>query len=250
MGIIGGRLGYRLLTRIAPAGGRHRLDGSAYADRSKLEVLFGTSLWDTIRGRTVIDFGCGAGDDSVEMARRGAIRVVGVDIQESLLETGRNKARAVGVDSICTFQSTAPGPADVIVCLDSFEHFEQPELILLLMRKLLLPGGVVIASFGPTWYHPLGGHLFSVFPWAHLVFAEQALLKWRSDFKNDGASRFAEVAGGLNQMTIRRFEHIVKQSPLKLDTLELVPIRALRSLHTRLTREFTTATVRCRLSPR
>jgi hypothetical protein len=55
----------------------------------------------------------------------------------------------------------------------------------------------------------LGGHLFSVFPWAHLIFSEQALIRWRSDFKSDGATRFSEVAGGLNQMTIRRFERLI-----------------------------------------
>ncbi len=35
------------------------------------------------------------------------------------------------------------------------------------------PHGAVYASFGPTWYHPLGGHLFSVFPWAHPIFSEK-----------------------------------------------------------------------------
>lgn len=76
-----------------------------------------------------------------------------------------------------------------------------------MMSALLEPKGEVIASFGPTWYHPLGGHLFSVFPWAHLLFSEKALLRWRSDFKTDGATHFGEVAGGLNQMTVDRFEN-------------------------------------------
>lgn len=250
MGIVGGRLGYELLKHLAPRGGRSKLDGSAYAGRSKLEVLLGPSFWDTIRGRTVIDFGCGAGADTIEMARRGAARVVGVDIQERLLERAREDARLAGVGDVCTFGPSAPGPADVIVSLDSFEHFARPDEILAVMHGLLTPGGVVVASFGPTWHHPLGGHLFSVFPWAHLVFTERALLRWRSEFKDDGATRFGEVAGGLNQMTIARFERIVASSPLRLESLELVPIRRIRQLHNRITREFTTAIVRCRLVAR
>ncbi len=51
------------------------------------------------------------------------------------------------------------------------------------MNTLLQPAGEVLVSFGPTWYHPLGGHLFSVFPWAHLIFSEKALIRWRSTFK-------------------------------------------------------------------
>lgn len=105
-------------------------------------------------------------------------------------------------------------------------------------------------SFGPTWRHPLGGHLFSVFPWAHLMFSEQALIRWRSTFKTDGATRFSEVAGGLNQMTIARFERLIADSPLQFASLELVPIKKLRPFHNRVTREFTTAVVRCRLIKR
>ncbi len=96
--------------------------------------------------------------------------------------------------------------AEVIVSLDSFEHFGDPAGVLAVMHDLLKPGGVIIATFGPTWYHPLGGHLFSVFPWAHLLFSEQALIRWRADIRSDGATRFGEVEGGLNQMTIARFE--------------------------------------------
>ena len=136
---------------------------------------------------------------------------------------------------------------DIIISLDAFEHFAEPAAVLRVMDGLLKPEGQVVASFGPTWYHPLGGHLFSVFPWAHLLLSEEALIRWRSGFKTDGATRFGEVAGGLNQLTIREFERIVAESPFQFATLEPVPIRKLRRLHNRLTREFTTSVVRCRL---
>ena len=115
------------------------------------------------------------------------------------------------------------------------------------MSQLLKPSGCVLAAFGPTWYHPLGGHPFSVFPWAHLIFTEKALIRWRSDFKTDGATRFCEVAGGLNQMSIARFEKIVADSPFRFSEFETVPIRSLKAFSNNLTREFTTAIVRCKL---
>ena len=58
------------------------------------------------------------------------------------------------------------------------------------------------------------------------------------------------MAGGLNQLTIREFERTVTESSFQFASLESVPIRKLRWLHNRLTREFTTAIVRCRLVKR
>jgi SAM-dependent methyltransferase len=240
---------YRILKRIAPQPGG-ACDGSAYAKGSKLSVLLGAGFVARIAGKVVVDFGCGEGDDAIEMARRGAARVIGVDIREDVLQTARAKAAAAGVGEICRFGFSAEEPADFVISLDAFEHFEAPGEILRLMDALLKPGGEVLVSFGPTWYHPLGGHFFSIFPWAHLIFSETALIRWRSDFKSDGATRFGEVAGGLNQMTIARFEEVVAHSPLRFESCELAPIRKLRPLHNRLTREFLTAIVRCRLVKR
>ena len=249
MGFIGGTLGYRVLKRVGGRGESARMDGSAYRERSKLEVLLGPTFWDAIRGRTVIDFGCGTGAEAVEMAERGARQVVGVDVQEHLLGQARAAAARAGVSDRCTFATSTDVRADVILSLDAFEHFDDPAGILRIMHGLLAPGGRVLAAFGPTWYHPLGGHLFSVFPWAHLLFTERALIRWRSDFKSDGATRFSEVAGGLNRMTIARFERLVAASPFRVARLETVPIRRLAPIANRLTREWTTAIVRCELLP-
>ncbi len=223
------------------------LTGAAYQGTSKLRVLLGDELLGRVHGKTVIDFGCGEGREAIELAQHGAKCVIGLDIREDLLERARQNAIAAEVASICRFGSSAEEKADIILSLDSFEHFADPAGILKTMADLLRPGGEVLVSFGPTWYHPLGGHLFSVFPWAHLIFSERALIRWRADFKSDGATCFHEVAGGLNQMTIKRFENLVAESPLRPVKIETVPIRKLRRLHNRWTREFTTAIVCCQL---
>ena len=49
-----------------------------------------------VRGRTVLDFGCGSGENSLVLARRGA-RVVGVDLSESLLRLARRRLEVNGV---------------------------------------------------------------------------------------------------------------------------------------------------------
>ena len=236
----------KLLRRISPSG-PSSLSGAAYASKSKLEILLGKEFLRSMVGKTVIDFGCGEGAEAIDLALQGARCVIGIDIREDLLELARQRALVAGVHHLCRFSTCATELADIIVSLDAFEHFDNPAEILRTMYTLLKPQGEVVASFGPTWYHPLGGHLFSVFPWAHLIFSEKALIEWRSGFKSDGARTFSEVAGGLNQMTIRGFERIIAASPFCLSKLDLVPIRKVRLLHNRWTREFTTAVVRCRL---
>lgn len=240
---------YRILKSLSP-GAPNCCSGRFYEGKSKLLVLLGADFFSRIAGKVVIDFGCGEGSQAVEIAKKGAKRVTGIDICEHALQAARQKALNAGVHDTCLFASSTTERADVVVSVDAFEHFADPAGILRLMDALLLPSGEALVSFGPTWYHPLGGHLFSVFPWAHLVFSEMALIRWRSTFKTDGATRFSEVTGGLNQMTIAKFEELVADSPLKIANLELVPIKRLRCLHNRLTREFTTASVRCRLVKR
>lgn len=253
MGFIGGSLGYRLLKRINPGGARDNCSGDGYAGRSKIEVLFDKSVWSDVQGKTVVDFGCGTGTEAIEIARRGARRVIGLDIRESVLAAGREAAMSAGVSDRCVFATRTDEKADVIFSLDAFEHFDDPAHILGVMRDLVKDDGCALVVFGPTWYHPFGGHLFSVFPWAHLLFTEHALIRWRADFKNDGATKLSEVEGGLNQMTIRRFETLVARSDWMFKSLECVPIRQARQLHlpaNALTREFLTSVVRCSLRPR
>ncbi|MCU1293995.1 MAG: hypothetical protein JWP08_2845 [Bryobacterales bacterium] len=247
-------LQYQLLKRMFPVtrGTESAVapEAAALDGASKLTRHLGSQLIQQVQGKTVMDFGCGEGCEAVALARAGARRVIGVDIRPSILEIARRNAVAAGVQDICTFTTSPQSMADVIVSIDAFEHFADPLSILNAMNEVLSSSGKVVVSFGPTWYHPLGGHTFSVFPWAHLVFGEDALIRWRSDFKSDGAKKFSEVAGGLNQMTIRRFEEIVRSSSFEFEHFEAVPIRQFRRFHNRLSREFTTAVIRCSLVKR
>jgi 2-polyprenyl-3-methyl-5-hydroxy-6-metoxy-1,4-benzoquinol methylase len=238
----------RILRKLWP-NGPDACTGSAYMGKSKLSLLLGEDFLAKISGKTVIDFGCGEGAEAIEMARHGA-RVIGIDVREDILRSARQRALSAGVENRCFFTPSTAEHAEIITSLDSFEHFADPAEVLRIMARLLCPTGQVFVSFGPTWYHPLGGHLFSVFPWAHLILAEEALIRWRSTFKTDRATRFNEVAGGLNQMTIGKFEDLIEASPFQFASLQLIPIRKLRHLHSSLTREFTTAVVRCQLVKR
>jgi SAM-dependent methyltransferase len=243
-------LQYRILRHLYPGGKWDTCTGENYQGRDKLEVLFGPRIWEAIKGKRVLDYGCGEGKECISMLQHGAKYVVGFDIVPQMLELGREHARQAGVEDRVEFTDTENGQFDIIISIDAFEHYADPAAILKKFDSLLAPQGCICVSFGPPWKHPLGGHLFSVFPWAHLIMSEKALLRWRADFKADGATSFTEVRGGLNKMTIARFEKIVEESKFQFQWFEAVPIKRRRWMpffHNQWTREWLTSIVRCQL---
>jgi SAM-dependent methyltransferase len=243
MGFLTGSIANTILNRYCWA-----KPGSAstirYDGTSKLEKLFGPSIWEEFAAKTVIDFGCEFGNECREIQAHGAKRVIGLDIRPQVLEIARQNSSGI------EYAETTTEKADVILSLDSFEHYPDPGAVLKAMHELLAPNGHVVVSFGPIWKHPLGGHNFSVFPWAHLLFSEAALIQWKNQFSTKPISRFSEVDEGLNGMTIKRFIWFVESSPLKFKTLTIKPIRKTRWLHNRFTREFLTSVIQCRLEHR
>jgi tRNA (mo5U34)-methyltransferase len=59
---------------------------------------FADSIPSDLSGKTVLDIGCNAGFYSIEMKRRGALRVVGIDSDERYLSQARYAARVLGTD--------------------------------------------------------------------------------------------------------------------------------------------------------
>ena len=244
---IGGEVGYRFLRWLKPKGEFQKAGEFRASYIPVIKRVVGDDGWESLRDKTILDFGCGIGVGSVEMARHGARRVIGLDIRQDALDVAKESAEKAGVSAICTFCDAADERVDVIVSMNAFEHFDDPAGVLRAMCEMLKDDGFVLLSFGPTWYHPLGGHLFSVFPWSHLLFSEEAQIRWRSDFKTDGATRFQEVAGGLNMMTIKRFVSLVDESGFRFRSFRPVPIKPLAWAHHRLTRECTTSVLDCTL---
>jgi len=245
--LIGGEVGYQILRALWPRGAEEDRNGDDSDATTSLTVLLGPAALESFAGKTVLDFGCGTGSHCVEIARRGATRVIGLDIRESVLQRAREAAARASLSDRCRFVTAWDDPCDFVLSMNAFEHFGDPAAALAEMRRLVRTSGRILIAFGPPWLHPLGGHLFSVFPWSHLIFTESALCRWRRDFKDDGAQRFHEVDGGLNKMTVRRFERLVERTGFQIDALEAIPIRPLRWAANRVTREFTTSFVRCAL---
>jgi tRNA (mo5U34)-methyltransferase len=94
-----------------------------------------------LTGKTVLDIGCNAGFYSMEMKRRGAARVLGVDFDEDYLRQARFAAEVLGFDDIefrqlSVYDVGALGETfDVVIFMGVLYHLRHPLLALDLIRE-------------------------------------------------------------------------------------------------------------------
>jgi tRNA (mo5U34)-methyltransferase len=93
-----------------------------------------------LSGRSVLDIGCNAGFYSIEMKRRGADRVLGIDFDESYLAQARFAAEITGLDvefrQLSVYDVGALGESfDVVLFMGVLYHLRHPLLALDLIRE-------------------------------------------------------------------------------------------------------------------
>jgi tRNA (mo5U34)-methyltransferase len=93
-----------------------------------------------LRGRTVLDIGCNGGFFSIEMKRRGADRVVGIDYDEDYLNQARFAAEICGVDidfrRLSVYDVGALGERfDLVLFMGVLYHLRHPLLALDLIHE-------------------------------------------------------------------------------------------------------------------
>jgi SAM-dependent methyltransferase len=209
-----------------------------------------------ISGRRVLDFGCGHGWQSIAMARLGAAQVLGLDVVTERFDGAWELARQYGVSERVRFSDSGEGfQPDVVVSIGGFEHFADPQATLNLMASLAQQDGEILVTWACPWFSPNGSHVNGftripgtdiAFPWLNLLVPEPAMMRLRSRYRSDGASRYEEVTGGLNRMTLAKFERIVGNSGLVVSELQYFGVKGL-PLVTRvpILRELLTSAVSC-----
>jgi ubiquinone/menaquinone biosynthesis C-methylase UbiE len=194
-------------------------------------------LRDQIQGARVLDIGCSEGLEAIALARLGARAVIGIDIRIDTAEAARLKAELAPGSRIELRHGDAhdmkfeDASFDAVVSLASFEHFLDPFRVLSEGVRVLKPGGRFYLTSG-VWGHPYGAHMhfFTKTPWIQFLFSEETIMNVRGLYRSDGARRFHEVEGGLNQIGVRAFLRYVDDLGLELEHLDLDPVKGLRFL--------------------
>ena len=157
--------------------------------------------WETVKaglpedlsGKTVLDVGCNAGFYSIEMKRRGAARVLGVDSQRNLIRQAVFVRDVLGLDieyrrmSVYDLDPLAIGQFDVTLALGLIYHCKHLVLALeklfLATRELLV---IETAIYPPektpdSFVHNLGGIQPTLHPLAYVENqpdAKEAVYNW------------------------------------------------------------------------
>ncbi len=105
-----------------------------------------------LRGRRVLDVGCGGGILSDSMARKGA-EVLGIDLGTRALKVAQLHALEAGTAGVQYREVSAealaleqPGTFDIVTCMEMLEHVPDPSLIVKACAALVKPGGHVFFS--------------------------------------------------------------------------------------------------------
>ena len=158
-----------------------------------------------LRGKRILDIGCGRGELVCEAARRGAT-AVGIDYSQAAIELSRERlatldeklrervefllADAKGLDF-------PGGSFDTVFLVDVYEHLHPHEIehTLAELRRVLRPGGRLIVHTGPnTWFYRFG----------YPCVREAARRLLRREFPEDLRGQYDDVM------------HVNEQDPLSL----------------------------------
>ncbi|MDA7691724.1 bifunctional 2-polyprenyl-6-hydroxyphenol methylase/3-demethylubiquinol 3-O-methyltransferase UbiG [Methylophilaceae bacterium] len=104
-----------------------------------------------IKGKKVLDVGCGGGILSESLANEGA-DVTGIDQGDRVIKIAKLHAKESGIKvkykhiNIEDFYKNTDERFDVITCLEMLEHVPDPNSIINTCSKLLMPGGKIYFS--------------------------------------------------------------------------------------------------------
>jgi SAM-dependent methyltransferase len=111
-----------------------------------------------MEGKDVLDFGCGTGEITSQIAMLGANKVYGLDVTPGLLDQTQRRAELDGladrVETVCgMIQDVEPRPVDVIIAFAVLHHCFPLENVLPALLRWLKPGGIFV-TVEPVNYLP------------------------------------------------------------------------------------------------
>lgn len=138
------------LTSTAPVG---RIRASVRAGRDQMRATLLSWLPEDLRGRRLLDAGCGTGAMAIEAARRGA-EVVAIDLSPTLVGLARERAPAIAGGGGITFLSgdmldPALGRFDHVVAMDSVIHYGTEDAVAALSRLAQRTSTSIVFTYAP-----------------------------------------------------------------------------------------------------
>ena len=138
------------LTSDAPVSG---IRATVRAGRDRMRAMLLDWLPGDLRGRRILDAGCGTGAMAVELARRGA-HVVAIDLSPTLVNVARERWPADTFAGSVEVQSgdmldAGLGRFDHVVSMDSLIHYKAPDVVRAIAALADRTSASMVFTFAP-----------------------------------------------------------------------------------------------------
>jgi ubiquinone/menaquinone biosynthesis C-methylase UbiE len=160
---------------------RHFSNMKYYSITQASSVYRDLLLNENIVGSVTLDYCCGNGEVAIEMAKRGAKKVIGIDISEVAIQNAQQLARFQGVSGICEFRvmdaehtEFEGNSFDIIHEYGALHHLELKAAFAELSR-ILKPDGKLVCTeamrHNPIihWYRKKTPHLRTQWEVEHIL---------------------------------------------------------------------------------
>jgi SAM-dependent methyltransferase len=214
-----------------------------YESSPKLFAKYPASF--DVRGKTVLEIGCGTGGRTAYLASLGAAKTVGIDINRDEIAIAQREVKRLYPHLDVQYRASTEsdrldiGKFDVVVLIDCLEHVVSPPNMVKLAHEYTADGGrCFISLYG--WYNANGSH-FGMMPFVNVFFSDEEILnvqRWMVSRPGYVPSRFdssppVERWQGLydlrqrpgeylNKITLREMKKLVKYTPFSRGEMHVI----------------------------
>jgi SAM-dependent methyltransferase len=210
-------------------------------DRRGMDLYFKYfSPEETVKNKSVLDFGCGVGGKDAEFLKYEPKKIVGIDLSARNLKYAKELINEENKEKLFFYKkdiNSEKEKFDLIVSFTVFEHIDKELLqeIVNQMYRVLSIGGVAIIVFN-HFKDKFGTHTSEYIynPWPQMVFEDSIIYGyWNKKLKEDKnvtvdsyfppeykhgiGEHNTDCFMNLNQVTIEEFERIIQSTKFKYE---------------------------------
>ena len=157
-------------------------------------------------GGHLVDFGCGNGAQTLRFLD-GFDSVTGVDVAPAQLDAFRAECRRLAIESrvrtVLTDGDALPlddGCADVVTSFTVLEHVNDDRVVLLEMRRVLKPGGLLVITVPNRWWvFETHGANLPLLPWNRVPLVSWWPKRWHDRWARARIYRRREILALVTQ---------------------------------------------------